>query len=122
MKKVFGLFNSAASTQHAVNHLVPSLVSEKNLQVLSQDPTTLGAVKRRPRNAPLAQLGKANVRLVESNQPLSSQLRDLGLPANELPYFSKFVRTGSVVLVVESAEDSADSIADVIRASDGLVS
>lgn len=122
MKKVFGLFESAANTRLAVDNLVRTHVSENNLQIVSQDPASLGSVKRRPRNAPLAQLGTSSVRLVESNQPLSSQLRDLGLPAQELPYFSKFVRKGSVVLVVESAEDSADSVADIIRASDGKVS
>lgn len=122
MIKVFGLFESAANTQNAVNHLVPSLVTESNLQLLGSDLAKQVVVTQRPRRAPLAQVGDHNVRVVESNQPPASQLRDLGLPAQKLPYFTKYVREGSVVLVVESEDDSAESVADVIRAANGTVS
>lgn len=122
MKKLFGLFEDASATQRAVSNLVPTLIPESNLQLVSDDPTAFGEVTRRPRLAPLAQLGEHAVRIVESNQPPASQLRDLGLPAHSLPSFSHYVKEGSVVLVIDTDDDSAESIASLIREMDGLVS
>ncbi len=119
MKKIFGMFNSSVTTHHAVSRLIAQKVPEANLQVISDDPANLGQLERRPRGAPLAKMGDHAIRVVESNRPTASQLRDLGLPSESLPVYANHVRKGGVVLVVDADETSAETINKIIARSEG---
>ncbi len=122
MKKIFGMFNSSVTTHHAVSRLISQQVPAANLQVISKDPSNLGKVERRPRSAPVAKMGDHSVRVVESNRPTASQLRDMGMSAESLPMYANHVRKGGVVLVIDADEKSAETINQIIKKSEGETS